>query len=140
MFAFMIFIGLLTSTSNASNHTKCVSLGNQKYKIQPMLINLHHNEYTQGLRYNTTAVNRDRCVGSFNTFNDLSNKVCVQKKEDLDLSGFNMITGINEIKLLTKHISCIYKFKFTGRKYNSNQKWNNNKCRWECKNSKKHHA
>ena len=47
-----------------------------------------------------------------------------------------MITGINELKALTKHISCKCKCKFDGRKYNLNQKWNNYKCWCECK---KHH-
>ena len=41
-------------------------------------------------------VKLDRCVGSRNTLNDLSNKSCVPNKtEDLNLSVFNMITGIN---------------------------------------------
>ena len=43
------------------------------------------------------AVNLDRCAWSFNTINDLSNKVYVPNKtEDLNLSVFNMITEINE--------------------------------------------
>ena len=41
-----IFIGLLTVLVNGYNHTKCVSLINQKYQIQPTLINLHPNEYS----------------------------------------------------------------------------------------------
>ena len=61
--------------------------------------------------------------------NGLSNKVCdPNKTEDLNVNIFNMITGINESKTLTKHISCKYKCKFDGRKGNSNQKWNNGKC------------
>ena len=32
------------------------------------------------------------------------------------------------IKTLTKHISCDCKCKFDGRKCNSYQKWNNDKC------------
>ena len=36
-----MFIGLLTSIVSTSNHTKCVSLRNQKCIIQPTLINLH---------------------------------------------------------------------------------------------------
>ena len=37
-------------------------------------------------------------------------KVCVPKKtEDLNLSVFNIITGINESKTLTKHISYEWK-------------------------------
>ena len=42
-----IFIGLLTSIVNSSNHRKCISLSNQKCMIQPTLINLHPNEYSQ---------------------------------------------------------------------------------------------
>ena len=51
-----IFIVLLTNIVNASNHTKCVSLSNQKYGIQPTLINLHPNEYSQELHYYPFAV------------------------------------------------------------------------------------
>ena len=64
--------------------------------------------------------------------------VCVlNKTEDLNLSVFNMITGINELKTLTKHISFECKCKFDGQKCNSDQWWNSVKCRCE---SKKSHA
>ena len=72
-----ILIGLLTSIVNASNHTICVSFSNQKCTTQPTLINLHPNEYTQGLCYYLFAVYLDGCIGNCNTLNDLSNKVCV---------------------------------------------------------------
>ena len=48
-----------------------------------------------------------------------------------------MITGINESKKLIKHISCECKCKFDETKSNSNQWWNNGKCRCE---HKKHHV
>ena len=35
-----IFIGLLISIVNISNHTKSISLSNQKFTTQPTLINL----------------------------------------------------------------------------------------------------
>ena len=38
---------LLSNIDNGSNHTKCVSLSNPKCMIQPILINLHPNEYSQ---------------------------------------------------------------------------------------------
>ena len=57
------------------------------------------------MHYNPFAVKLDRCFGSCNTLNDLSNKVCVQNKtEYLNLSVFNMITGIHKSKTLTKRI------------------------------------
>ena len=54
------YMGLLTIIVNASNHKKCVSLYNQQCMIQPTLISLHPNEYTQGLLYYPFAVNLDR--------------------------------------------------------------------------------
>ena len=117
-----MFIVTLTNTVNASNHIKYVSLSNEKCEIQPTFINLHPNEYSQEFHYYPFTVKLDKCVGSCNTLNDLSNKVCVPNKtEDLNLSVFNMITGINESKTLTKHISCEYRCKFDGRKCNSDQ-------------------
>ena len=124
-----IFMGLLISILNASNHTKCVSLSRQKCEIQPTLINLHPNEYNQELHYYPFAVKLDRCVGSCNTVNDLSNNVCVPNKtEDLNLNVFNMVRGRNESKILTKHVSCECKCKFDERKHKSDEWWNNDKC------------
>ena len=46
---------------------------------------------------------------------------------------FNIIRGINELKPLAKHISCKCKCRFDGKKCNSDQWWNNDKCQYECK-------
>ena len=51
-----------------------------------------------------------------------------------------MIIEINELKISTKHLSCKCKCKFDGRKCNSNQKWNNDKCHCKCENPQKHHG
>ena len=100
-----------------------MSLINQKCITQS---NLHPNEHSQEFHYYPFAVKLDRCVGSCITLNDLSNKVCVPNKtEDLNLSMFKMITGINESKTLTKHISRECKCRFDGRNCNSDQWWNN---------------
>ena len=67
----------------------------------------------------------------------MPNKVCVPNKtEDLNLSVLNKITRISEWKTSPEHVSCECKCKCDGRKYNSNQKWNNDRCCCECK---KHH-
>ena len=117
-----IFMRLLIKMVNASNNTKCVSLSNQKFMAKPTLINLYPNECNQEFHYYPFAVTLDRYVGSCNTLNDLSNKVFIPNKaEDLNLSVFTMITGINEPKTLTKHISCNCKCKFDEKKCNSDQ-------------------
>ena len=58
-----MFIGLLSSIENASYHTKCESLSNQKCMTQPTLMSTVKN-------YSFT-VNPDRCTGSYNTIDDL---------------------------------------------------------------------
>ena len=83
---------------------------------------LHPNEYSQEFYYYPFAVKLDTCVGNFNTLNDFSNKVCVPNKtEDLNLCVFSMIRRINELKTLTKHISCECECKTGGIKCNSDQ-------------------
>ena len=81
-----IFIVLLSNIVNVSNHAKWISLSNQKCEIQPTLLNLHPNEDSQEFHYYPFSVKLDRCFGSCNTL------------IDLNLSVFNMITGINESK------------------------------------------
>ena len=71
---------LSSSTVNASNHTKYALLSNQKCEIQPTLINLHPNEYSQVSHYYPFAVELDRCDGSCNTLKDLSNKAFLPHK------------------------------------------------------------
>ena len=98
-----IFIELLTGLVNGYNHTKCILLSNQKCMIRPTLINLHPNEYSQESHYYPFVVKLERCIGSYNTLHDLSNKVCVPNKtEDLNLGVLNVITGINELKHVKK--------------------------------------
>ena len=40
------------------------------------------SRYNSQLHYYQFAVKLDRCIGSFNTHNDLSNKVCDPNKTD----------------------------------------------------------
>ena len=52
-----------------------------------------------------------------------------------------MVTGLNESKILKKHISYKCKYKFDSIICNSNQKRNNdNKCRWECRIAKENNV
>ena len=46
----------------------------------------------------------DKCNGSCNVLDDLSEKACVQSKtKDVDVKPFNMITKISKVKTLVKH-------------------------------------
>ena len=87
---------LLTSILSGSNHTKCMSLSNQKSVTQPTLIKLHPNEYNQELCCYPSAVNLDGCFAICSIVNELSSRVYIPNKtEDLNLHVFNTIPGIN---------------------------------------------
>ena len=91
----IMFIVLLSSVVNASNQTKCVLLSNQKCEIQPTLINLHPNKYSQEFHYYLYSVKLDRYFGSCNTLIDPSNKVCIPNKtEDLNFKELTFSTLI----------------------------------------------
>ena len=63
MFGLMkqVFLGLLASIVNASSHAEGISLKNQQCMIQATLINLHPNQYGQGLRYYPFVFNLEMC-------------------------------------------------------------------------------
>ena len=94
---------MLIGLFNVSNHTKHVSLSNQKCTITTL-----DNSHSHGLPSYSFAINFDRCVGSCSTLKDLSNRVCIPSKtEDLNLNVFNMIKGLNEnviVNLIAKNV------------------------------------
>ena len=96
-----------SSIINGSKHTKCVSLTNQKCEIQPIYILMNKDQNFTTIYIQLEAVGWKES-GSCIPFNDLPNEVCVPNKtECLNLSVFNMITGINKSKALTKHHMCV---------------------------------
>ena len=60
-----------------------MSLSNQKCMTQPTFSDLYPNKYSQEFHYYPFVVKLDRCVGSCNTLNGLSNKICVPNKTRL---------------------------------------------------------
>ena len=78
-----MFIVLSSSIVNASNHTKSVSLRNQKCMIQPTVINLYPNKYSQECHYYPFLVKLDRCTGSCNIFNNFLIKYVFQIKQKI---------------------------------------------------------
>ena len=67
---------------------------------------------------------------------DFSPKVCVPSKtKGVNIKVFNEITKVNEAKTLVKHLSCDFKCNFGSTASNLNQKWNNETCQCEFKES-----
>ena len=85
-------------------------------------------------------VSLDRCDEKCNTLEDKFGRISIPNKiKDVNLKVLDMMKGKNESKTLIKHISCEWRCKFDGRKCNSEQKWNIDKCQCECKKPIKHY-
>ena len=98
--------------------------------VRPTLIGLNPVE----LKYYPFAISLDKCTGSCNVLFPKIPLNVLNIKNALNVEAFNMITNKNEAKTMTKHISCDCKCKCNSTTYNSNQKWNNKTCQFECKN------
>ena len=110
--------------------TNFMSLDNEPCMGRPTINDLNHIE----LQYYPFMISLNKCSGSCNAANNFSPKICVPSKtKDVNVKVLNMITYKNEAKTMVKHISCVCKCKFNSTTYNSNEKWNNDKCQCECK-------
>ena len=105
--------------------TQCAYLSNDPFMVRPTLIDINPVE----LNYYPFMISLDKCNGSFNAVDNLSTKICVASEtKDINVKACNMITRINEVKTLVKHISCDFKCKFNSATFKSNQKSNTETC------------
>ena len=127
----LVFTVLLSFSESLA--TKFLSLNDEPCMVRPILIDLNLVE----VKYYPFIISLDKCTASFSV---LYSKICVPKqnktkqKKDINVKAFNMIANKNEAKAMTKHIPCDCKCKFNSTTCNSNQKWNNKTCQYECKN------
>ena len=92
------------------------------------LIDLNSNE----IHYYPLMVNLDSCGGRCNTVEDPFGRTYIPNEiEDVNLKVVNLIKGMNESKTPVNHISCECRCEVDGRKCNSKQECNNEKCQCE---------
>ena len=112
------------------NSLECVSMNNQECKIRPEIININTNEplfYPYSIKIN-------RCKGSCNTINDPCAKICVPDEiKNTNVKVFNLMSRINETRHIKWHKTCKYRCRLDASICNNKQRWNNDKCKCECK-------
>ena len=125
-FTGLAFISSLVSTTPLSY----ISMNNQASKVRPEIININSNE---AVLY-PFSIKTSKCSGSCNNINDLYAKIYAPYVvKDLNVKVFNLMSRTNE----TTHIKWPEAFKCNCRLdanvCNNKQRWNDNKCRCECK-------
>ena len=119
-----------------ANSLECVSINNQKCKIRTEIINLNTNEpffilVDVNILYPCII---NRCKGSCNTINDPYAKICVPDEiKDTNVKVFNLMSRTNETRHIKWHRTCKCKCRLDSTIYNNKQRWNDDKCRCECK-------
>ena len=123
LFTAMTFFNFNPSNVNS---LKCVSMNNQKCKIRPKITNVNNNEPV----FYPFSIKVNKCSGSCNNIND----PCVFQmllKHKCQSIQFDVMS--NHTKHIKWHETCKCKCRFDSSVCNKKQRWNEDKCRCECR-------
>ena len=120
----MMFFGSLSRV----NSLECISIKNEECKVRPEIGNINSNNPI----FYPFSIKVNKCNGNCNNINDPYARICVlDVVKNLNIKVFHIIS--NE----TRHIKWHETYKCICRLdviiCNSKQRWNEDKCRCECK-------
>ena len=120
----------ILSTLISVNLLSCISMNNQECKVRPQIVYVNSNEPV----FFPFSIKASKCSGSCNTINHLYAKICLSAVvENLNAKVFNLISRTNERRHIEWHETCTCKCRLDGSVCNNKQRWNDDKCRCECK-------
>ena len=123
-------LGLTVLSSSIASALNCVSMNNQKCKVRSKIVDINGNSPM----FYPFSIKVNKCSGNCNNINDPHAKICVPDTvKDLNVKVFNLMSRTNE----TRHMKWHETYKCICRLdriiCNSKQRWNEDKCRCECK-------
>ena len=126
-----VFVLELTVLSNSiTDALNCVLMNNQECKVRPKIFDINSNNPM----FYPFSIKVNKCRGNCNKFNDLYAKTCVPDTvKDLNVRVFNLMSRTNETRHIKWHETCKGICRLDKIICNSKQKWNEDKCRFECK-------
>ena len=132
----MFFTGLaiLSSFTNtnplSANKLSCILINNWEFKARPQIINVNSNNPI----FYPFSMKTSNCSGNCNNINDPFAKNCVPDVvRNLNVKLFNLMSRTNKTRHIKWHETCKCQCRFNAIVCNNKQDWNNDKCRWECK-------
>ena len=133
MFSFVkkVFVlGLTVLSSSITGALNCVSMNNQECKVRPKIVNINSNNPM----FYPFSIRVDKCSGNCNSINDPYAKICVPDTvKDLNVRVFNLMSRTNEMRHIKWLETCKCICRLDKIISNSKQTWNEDKCRYECK-------
>ena len=124
-------LGLSVLSSSVTGALNCVSMNNEKCKVRPKIVDINSNN---PMFYPFSSIKVNKCSGNCNNINDPYAKICVPRTvKDLNVRVFNLTSRTNERRHIEWHETCKCICRLDKIICNSKQRWNENKCRCECK-------
>ena len=112
------------------NPLECVSMNSQECKVRSEIVNVNSNDPL----FYPYSIRKSKCSGSCNNINDPYAKLCVPDiVKNLDVKVFNLISRTNETRHIEWDETCKCKCRLEASVCNNKQRWNEDKCRSECK-------
>ena len=120
----------ILSSVNLLNATqsKCASMTNQECNVRPEIVNVDSDEPV----FYPFRIKASKCSRSCTNINDPYAKMCVPNVVK-NLNVFSIMSRTNETRLIEWHETCKCKCRLDANVCNNKQRWNNDKCRCECK-------
>ena len=127
----MFFTGLaFLSTLTSVNSLSCIWINNQECKVSPQIANVNSNDPV----FYPFSIEASKYSGSCKNINDPYAKMCVSDVvKNLNVKVFNLISRTNETRHIEWHETCKCKCRLDATINNNQQHWNDDKCRFECK-------
>ena len=114
----------------SANSWSCISISNQPCKARPEIINVNTNNpiiYPFSIK---TSKSSSNC----NNINDSYAKICVLGVvKNLNVKVFKLMSRTNEMQNIKWQETCKCECRLDAIVCNNKQRWNKNKCRYECK-------
>ena len=135
MFGFVkkvFFAGLtILSSFTSLNSLSCISINNQECKIRPQIVNVNSDEPVCFFLLALKQVNPVVVVTILMT--RMQKFVFLMLKKILNIKVFNLMSRTNEKRHIEWHETCKCKCRLETSVCNNKKRWNDNKCRCECK-------
>ena len=105
-------------------------MNNQACIAKPKIINVNSNNPV----FYPFSIKTNKCGGSYNNINDPYAKICVSDVvKNLNVKVFNLLSKTNETRHIKWHETCKCICRLDAIVCNKKQRWNNDKCRCQCK-------
>ena len=101
-------------------------------KVRPQIVNVNGDDPV----FFPFSIKTSKCSGSCNNINNPYAKICIRDVvKNLNVKVDNLMSDTNETRHIEWHETCKSKCRLDASICNNKQRWSDDKCRCECKES-----